>query len=129
MPSLLHAPSDKNGLVLTQWRRLYGLGASIAPPLALVSATCSFLNAYNLYHPQVLSRTYKFIGAGLCTLAIVPFTLFGIVPTNKELEAREEGKTGKRDVDTRQLLRQWSNLNAVRAIMTLAGTLLAFDAL
>lgn len=145
IPSLLRSPSEQ--LLLSEWHDLRARAAFFAPPLALVSASCSFLTAYLTHTPSTLPRTYKLIGAGLSTLCIVPFRFLGMREANTELIGREESsidRGGQGDEEgskaeahgvghqggaTVELVRWWGKMNLLRALLPLVGTVLAFEAL
>lgn len=105
IPSFLDAPN--NTTLLTQWRHLVNVGTKSARGLAIISATCQFLNAYTHYIPSPGvgglrvpldflqtalrgGRVGRFVAAGLATLSMVPMTLLIMQPMNKELRRREE---------------------------------------
>jgi hypothetical protein len=51
--------------------------------------------------------------------AVVPFTFIGIMPTNRRLLSAEPGAS-----ETRQLLRKWNLLHAVRTILSPAALMI-----
>jgi hypothetical protein len=59
--------------------------------------------------------------AALLIGAVVPFTLIGIMPTNRALlaQGRDLGTA-----ETRSLLEHWAKLHAVRTVLSLAATIL-----
>lgn len=143
IPALLRAPT--NQLLLTEWRSLRTRGRAYAQPLSLLAATSYFLTAYLIHSPRLPTRTYKLVGAGLATLAIIPFRFLGMYGANVELLHREEesfdkageGKseeaeqvaTGDKEHTSLDMIRWWGKMNLVRAALPFVGSLLAFDAL
>jgi len=143
IPAIFRAPTDQ--LVLTEWRSLRARGRTFAQPLAVIAASAYFATAYLIHSPSLPTRTYKLVGAGLATLAIVPFRFLGMYGANVELLHREEdsfdasgdGRTeeaerlakGDREHRSVDIIRWWSQMNLVRAALPLVGSLLAFEAL
>lgn len=92
-------------------------------------------------------RTYKLVGAGLATLAIIPFRFLGMGGANVELMGREEesfdraGQGRSEEAESvaergdgegktsLEMIRWWGRMNLVRAALPFVGSLLAFDAL
>ena len=110
---------------------MFSLGKAAVPPLALVAGACHLLNAYGT-HTQ--PQSVRFIGAGILSLSVLPWTLVALGPTNLELMSREEktespGLESQKTVGTKELVSKWSNLSAVRGWLLLAGTILGFDAM
>lgn len=58
---------------------------------------------------------------GALTLAIVPFTLGVMMPTNNALLAVAEGKKDVNLAEVRELLGRWQLLNHVRGLFPLAA--------
>lgn len=58
---------------------------------------------------------------GLLMVAVVPFTLLVIMPTNKALMALSLDKTR---VDAEPLLRRWGHLHAIRTLLSLVALLM-----
>ncbi|ODQ53587.1 hypothetical protein SAICODRAFT_24823 [Saitoella complicata NRRL Y-17804] len=99
---------------LTIWRRFYERGKAFFAPTAVVSAASYGLVAY--LSPAL--RNSALLSMGLCVTAL-PFTLFGIGPTNNKLFALEErakaGETSEAfDKNALGLLNTWRGLNAIR---------------
>ena len=107
------------------------VGKVVVPPLALIASGANFLNSY-------LTRTqpqhYRFMAAGLLSLAILPYTFMALASTNAEFASREEKKEispdyGLRHLDLKELINRWSNLSAVRGFLLLASTIASYDAM
>jgi hypothetical protein len=97
-----------------QWAPSYRRATWMQAPLALVSLV-SGLGAW------FLGAGFGWALAALLIGAVVPFTLIGIMPTNKALLApgRDLGTA-----ETRSLLGHWARLHAVRTVLSLAATVL-----
>jgi hypothetical protein len=59
--------------------------------------------------------------AALLIGAVVPFTLIGIMPTNKALLAADRDLSA---AEARALLQRWAKLHAVRTVLSIAATIL-----
>ena len=97
-----------------QWAPSYMRATWMQAPLALVSLLCG-VGAWLMG-----GGTGWLIAAVLIGL-VVPFTLIGIMPTNKSLLLRG------RDLDspeTRTLLERWGRLHMVRTALSLVSTVL-----
>ncbi|KAL9088884.1 MAG: hypothetical protein Q9159_002848 [Coniocarpon cinnabarinum] len=136
IPTLLQNTNEAN--ILRQWRFTFKQGASTAPPFALIAAAASLGGAYTHYHPQASYRSWMLVGSAMATIGIVPFTLTAMKGTNDALHSREEAARVKAEKDggspqateeTTNLIKRWRVLNAVRGLLPLVGSLLAFEAL
>ncbi|EIM80024.1 DUF1772-domain-containing protein [Stereum hirsutum FP-91666 SS1] len=138
-------PANEN-LLARQWARLYNTGKMVAPPLAATSALSLFYAAYAHWyeHPQLDGLWVAYIGSGVLTLSIIPFTLLAMAPTNNRLlraaagdpdtsssntatgvKSSGPGATGEAtslSVDDQvQQVVKWAKLNYVRGALSLAG--------
>ena len=97
-----------------QWAPSYGRATWMQAPLALISLAAG-LGAWTL------GAGVGWAVAALLIGAVVPFTLVGIMPTNKALLApgRDLGTA-----ETRTLLERWGRLHAVRTVLSLVATIL-----
>ena len=107
------------------------VGKVVVPPLALIATGANFLNSYAT-HTQ--PQHYRFMAAGVLSLAILPWTVVTLAPLNTEFESREEKKadspdTGLKSLDVRELISRWSDRSAVRGFLLLASTLVSYDAM
>ena len=66
------------------------------------------------------TETAWWIVGGFLMVAVVPFTLLAIMPTNKALMALALDKT---PVDAEPLLRRWGRLHAIRTLLSLLSLL------
>ena len=105
------------------------LGGAVVTPLVLVAAGANFVNAYLTYgQPQ----TYRFVGAGVLSLSILPYTFAALGQTNTELTERAEKKstdvasTGTSQ-DVRELMNTWGTRSAVRGFLLIASAVLSYD--
>jgi len=129
IPTILMSPTP---LLLQQWRSTFLSGASIGPPLAIIS----FLNlgyvAYtkrneSIKNPGIHSNPVEWKSYAFCalaTLVVVPFTIVFINGTNRILmaeSASDSGKTSLADSQARSLVEKWSRLNALRSCFPILG--------
>jgi hypothetical protein len=105
--------------LLAQWKTSYARGKWMQASLAVVSTILGVLAFFAAYDWRWL------LGAALI-LAPWPWTLFIIMPTNRELEATPAERAGDA---TRGLIVQWGRLHAVRSALGLAATLVYLWAL
>ena len=99
--------------LLAQWKPAYKRGFAMQAPLAIAG----FLLGIVAWRQT--GRALFFIGAVLL-LANWPWTVFGIMPTNKALQATDlEGA----DLQTRALIVKWNRLHSVRTALGCLGTL------
>lgn len=111
-PARLAAGPD---VALRQWRPSYKRATRMQAPLAVAGSLCSLvLGAFDEGGaPAILS--------GLFLIAVVPFSLLAIFPTNRQLE---EPHRLPSDPSTLELLERWGRLHAVRTGLGLAAFLL-----
>ena len=107
------------------------IGKVAVPPLVLIASGANFINSY-LTRSQ--PQHYRFMAAGLLSLAILPYTFVALASTNAELKAREGHKEGGREdglrhLDLKALIRRWSDRSAVRGFLLLASTIVSCDAM
>jgi hypothetical protein len=102
------------GSAAAQWDPSYRRATWMQAPLALLSLLAG-LGSW------LLGAGFGWAIAALLIGAVVPFTLIGIMPTNKALLApgRDLG-----DAETRILLEHWAKLHAVRTVLSVAATVL-----
>lgn len=107
------------------------IGRKTLPPLALIASGAHFLNSYITYtQPQY----YRFMAAGMLSLAILPYTFMVLRPTNFELLSREKKMKDSPDyglglLSVKELFTQWGNLSVVRGYLLLASTIVSCDAM
>ncbi len=98
--------------LLAEWKPAYKRGFAMQAPLAIVGF---ILGVVAWWQTGALAFA---IGAVLI-LANWPWTLIGIMPTNRALEATESANA---NADTRALVIKWGGLHAVRSALGLAAT-------
>jgi hypothetical protein len=99
------------GAALAQWQPSYKAAVPMQAGLALVSATLG-IAAWLDHHDRC------FLIGALLIFAVIPFTLFVIMPTNKRLlGTAPEAATA----ETRALLLRWGKLHWVRNLLGLAS--------
>ena len=81
-------------------------------PLALVAAVSALGSWW-------LSNSTLWLAGGLLILAVIPFTLIIILPTNKRLLTPGIDRNSR---DTQVLLVRWGRLHALRTIASLSAT-------
>ncbi|KAJ3730550.1 hypothetical protein C8R42DRAFT_10801 [Lentinula raphanica] len=116
------------------WHHVFNRGKSNLPPSAITSAAAFAYAAYTIPNPlqlEVIQRSRNLLGvAAALTVAIVPFTLLVMKPTNDALHAKaaavqERSKKGMDtllDDGTKDLLHRWYTLNFIRGVFPLIAT-------
>jgi hypothetical protein len=100
----------------TQWAPSYQRATWMQAPLALVSLVTGIC----------ASLTGGGIGWAIAAVlvgAVVPFTLLGIMPTNRALLMPGRDRDS---AETRALLERWGHLHTVRSVLSLLATALYF---
>jgi len=123
VPALLDTAENPVHMMQT-WKGIYNRGKVQGPSTALLTLL-SYGTAAYLARQQGLPWA-GFVGAGLLTLGIMPFTIAFLAPTNSRLLAGAAG-VGKGDVSLQTAvgwLRYWGQVNLVRGLLPLAGATL-----
>jgi len=100
--------------LLTQWQPAYRRGFALQAPLALIGSLLGLLAWWQ-------SDRWPWLLGALVLVANWPYTLFAIMPTNRELMATEPASAGPR---TRALIEKWAALHAGRTALGGAATLI-----
>ncbi len=98
---------------LTEWRPSYKRGAVVQPILAAIG----FLSAIAAW---LMGGSVWWLVGGVLLVAVIPYTLIIVFPTNNKLLDPAIDKTP--DL-ARRLLTRWGRLHTVRSIMSLAAFL------
>ena len=93
--------------LLAEWKPAYKRGYSMQATLAIVGFLFGALSWW-------LTGRLAFATGAILMLANWPWTMFGIMPTNKTLMATELSDAGPH---TRALLVKWNSLHAVRTAL------------
>ena len=89
------------------YRRATVMQASLAIA-AFLAATASF----------AFTSNYAWLSGGICIVAVIPFTLLVILPTNKKLL---DPSLNRNSDAARQFLVRWGKLHAARPVLSLAA--------
>ena len=96
---------------ITEWRPSYKRATLMQAPLALIGSLSALIAWW-------LNRGSAWLIGGLLFLAVVPFTLVVILPTNKRLERRD---LDVRSDEAERLLRRWGGLHSVRSVLSVVA--------
>lgn len=127
VPGLLSTAVDSKVLA-QQWEGIFVRGRSQGPRIAVVSLLGYAYLAYDRSSRD--QPWWPYLLAGALAIGIVPFTLGVMMPTNNALLgiARGTGQVAS-EMDVRALLLKWKNLNLVRSMLPLAGSIVGLWAL
>jgi hypothetical protein len=117
--------------MLHQWVRLYHYGHLLLPSMSVATLSLYLYVALNNRASGALWASYA--TAGAVTVAIIPFTLIVMVPTNNtlfELEDLVNISAAVPSLDyVRELVTKWGRMHLVRSLFPLLGATLGFNAL
>ncbi len=99
-------------LAATVWAPSYKRATWMQAPLALLSSAAAMGSGF-------LGGGVSWLVGGVVILAVVPFTIFAIAPTNRELLAPKRDRASS---DTRALLDRWGRLHAVRSLLSVCAS-------
>jgi len=102
-----------NKSLLAQWKPSYARGFALQGSLAVVSGLLGLVAAWQ-------SQDWRWVGGAMLILSNWPYTLIGIMPTNKKLNAIAPDAAGEA---SRALIETWGRLHGVRTALGVAATL------
>jgi len=108
---------DRN--MLKQWKPSYAGAAPMQASLAALSGVLGLLTA-------LVTGEWLWVLGAILILANWPFTIIGIMPTNKRLQATEDEHA---NAGTRATIEAWGRLHAIRTALGIAATLVYLWAL
>lgn len=111
--------SLEDAAMLAQWQPSYRRALPIQAGLAVLGGVAGLVTGYQ-------HRDWQMLLGSVVLLANWPFTLFVIMPTNKQLLAMRSQEAGP---ESRKLLLQWGRLHAVRSALGSVAALLFAAAL
>jgi hypothetical protein len=100
--------------LLIQWKPAYARGFAMQAPLAVIG----FLGGLIAWRQ---TGDWPWLLGAVTLIANWPFTLFGIMPTNRKLMAMEPTSAGR---ESRALIEKWGGLHAVRTGLGFAATII-----
>lgn len=134
MPSLLLAPAP---VLARQWQLAFDRGKIINPAIALLSAISYGFLSYKLYGGLNHPKAEIYALSALATMCIWPYTILGMMPTNKKLFKKYADLKGlsveekvtelglAKGESTKELVDRWGMLNLGRGMFPLVGAILA----
>lgn len=108
-PARMGCPTD---LAATVWAPSYKRATFMQAPLALISSAAAMVSWF-------LGGGVFWLVGGAIIVAVVPFTLLVIAPTNRDLLKPGRDLTSP---NTRALLDRWGQLHAVRSFLSLVAS-------
>jgi hypothetical protein len=99
--------------LLTEWKPSYEHGFAMQAPLAIVGFLLGLVAWWS-------TGNWIWIVGALLIVANWPYTLFGIMPTNRRLMAIDPAAASE---TTRHLIEKWGRLHAVRSALGALATL------
>jgi hypothetical protein len=103
-----------DGALLTQWKTAYKRGFALQAPLAVIGSVAAVFAWRE-------TREWFWILGAVVLIANWPYTLLGIMPTNRRLTATDSANAGPA---TRALIEHWARLHAVRTGLGLVAAMI-----
>ncbi|CAD0110381.1 unnamed protein product [Aureobasidium uvarum] len=138
LPAIANVKQDStlsNAHAVKLWEQTFQRGGSQNPPIALSGAISLGFLAWSLRSLRTvtavgLRSSPLFAIAAVSTMAIVPFTIVFLNPTNNKLlvyaaKAKKDELSVTETEDVDALLEKWTFLNRVRGFLPLAGAVAA----
>jgi anthrone oxygenase-like protein len=100
--------------LLTQWKLSYKRGFAIQAPLAIIGFLLGLLAWWQ-------TGQWRWLLGALILVANWPYTLLGIMPTNRKLMGTEPASAGP---ESRALIGKWAALHAGRTALGFAATVI-----
>jgi hypothetical protein len=100
--------------LLTQWKPAYKRGLAMQASLAIVGFVLGMVAWWQ-------TGRWAWLAGAVVLVANWPYTMLGIMPTNRKLMATEPASAGPA---TRTLIRRWAALHAVRTALGFAAVLI-----
>ena len=97
---------------------MYSNAAKMQASLAVISGTTGVIYSLRIADSSPIAGRV-WLGAALCFVGIVPYTIFLMMPTNKRII--ESNETLKDEAEKTALTTKWSKLHLVRTVASLAG--------
>lgn len=108
-----------DGPMLAQWKPSYTRGFQMQASLAMAGFLLGVWTSYS-------TGDWRWLAGGLLLGANWPFTLFAILPINKQLEAMSADDPAP---ELRGLMSRWGQLHSIRSTLGALSTLVFFWAL
>jgi hypothetical protein len=103
-----------NRSLLIEWKPAYKRGFAMQASLAIIGFLLGLLAWWQ-------TDNWSWLLGALVLLANWPYTLVGIMPTNRKLMATDPASAGP---ESRGLVEKWGGLHAVRTALGFAATLI-----
>ena len=102
--------------LLSEWKPSYKRGFAMQAPLATASCLFGLIAWWQ-------TKEVSFLIGATAMIANLPWTLLGIMPTNKALMATEVAEAGPK---SSALVVKWGTLHAVRTVLGIVATVVFF---